>query len=354
MEKYIKSILVSGQRAIINNFGTIEVMKEENGKYSFSFNPYLRYDDGKIKSLMAEDKGISQDEASLALDRLVDSYNNALQDGEKVVLKGVGTFFKDEDGRVAFEPDPNFPNSDDDDTSSSSSSSDDNNSEAATAAATTTAVATAAQDSDDDSKLDIVEDEKEEQKEDTKDEEQKDSEETSSSESTSSEQTKTYKEEKSSSKKWLVILLILVLILLIVIILFRSCGSKEEEQAPAPAQTEAPADTVVTEPEPAPVQEAPKLEPAKEKPSPTVARPLEKRYNIIVGSYKNESDAIRRVEDLQKKGFADSFVGMRKNYFVAVIGAFSSISQAEAMQEEIVDGQYHIESWITNSGEYGK
>ena len=58
---------------------------------------------------------------------------------------------------------------------------------------------------------------------------------------------------------------------------------------------------------------------------------------------------------LKDLGFADAFVGIHSNknntYFVAVIGAYNSVLKAESVQEEIVDGPYHIESWITNSGE---
>ena len=60
------------------------------------------------------------------------------------------------------------------------------------------------------------------------------------------------------------------------------------------------------------------------------------------------------MEDLKGKGFSEAFVGIRKDHFVAVLADFGSISEAERVQEQIVDGPYHIESWITNSGEYGR
>ena len=130
--------------------------------------------------------------------------------------------------------------------------------------------------------------------------------------------------------------------------------AKEKAEAEAKAKAEAEAKAKAeAEAKAAEEAKAKEEEAAKQKKSfdPGTAQKLQKRYNIIVGSYKNESSAAAKVADLHAKGFDEAFVGYRKEHYVAVIGAFSSIAEAEKMQEQIVDGKYHIESWITNSGE---
>ncbi|MDO4461534.1 MAG: HU family DNA-binding protein [Bacteroidia bacterium] len=102
----------------------------------------------------------------------------------------------------------------------------------------------------------------------------------------------------------------------------------------------------VVEPEPEVVPE-PEPEPA-----PVVS--LEKRYNIVVGTYNDEAAANARVEYLKSKGFKDAFATPRnikgRTKFMAVIESHDKLPTAERRQEEIVD-TYRIESWITNAGE---
>lgn len=162
----------------------------------------------------------------------------------------------------------------------------------------------------------------------------------------------------------IVILLLIVLLWLVLFVFYKDNAVYRAAQkyifkanapieAPIPAE---PADSINTADtvkviEPAPVVETPK---EVKKQAPTTAQPLKKRYNIIVGSYRDEPTAIKRVEDLHAKGYEDAFVGIRKDHFVAVLADFNSISEAEKVQEQAVEGKYHIESWITNSGENGK
>lgn len=343
MEKYIKALLASNNRAIIPQFGAFQALREE--KVSISFNPYLNFDDDKLTNLIAADKGISVDEAKDLISLEVDDYNNTLEDNGKLTFEGIGVIEKQEDGSRFFVADENYT---DEFTNSPSSS----------AAAEEAPLFVPAEDQSAQANTAPAA----ESNESSNEEKQNEPLQTVATPLPNPEPTK--QEEGNGKKKWIIILIILLLLLLFGILycfvinkdncvyrLFCSPAQTEQKAEPVPA----PVDTAVVKPDTAVVTPEPaKPTPAKQL-EPTEARKLDKRYNVIVGSYKDEQAAIRRVKDLHSKGFADAFVGIHSNknntYFVAVIGAYNSVLKAESVQEEIVDGPYHIESWITNSGE---
>ena len=328
MEKYIKQLLSDDSRAIIPQFGCVMALREDD-KVQLSFNPYLNFDDGKLTAAIMAGEGISEEDAQRRVSDIVDSYNNDLSDGKAVTLAGIGTFSRDSMGRT------DFTQVDDIDDAEAQST------EEATAEAIVAEQAATAS---------------------TEPEPLPEPEPQPEPESTTpgadlSSPTPDNNDESRGGKKPLIVLLIILLLLLIagVVLYFHKDNAfykyffaekqSVETPAPAPEPKPEPADTVKQVPAPAP--EPPKTT----KTDPLVAKPLTKRYNVIVGSYRDEQTAIKRVEELGSKGFDGAFVGIRKDHFVAVIADFSNITEAEKMQEQIVEGQYHIESWITNSGE---
>ncbi len=317
MDRYIKQLLSAESRVIIPQFGSLQALVED--KVSISFNPYLNFDDGKLAAALAQAEGVDEDEARKRVSAAVDGYNNTLQDGGTVVLRGIGSFRRDEDGRVEF------------------TQADDGDDGAADGAGVTPRPGEPfgeppfADEAGGDEPVSSPE-------------------EGEGGDAPAAEAEGRGK--KSRKGLWVVLVLLLLLLLswLLLFVVFKDnaayryfYGPAEEvvQPAPAPPAPVAVQDTVVEPAAPAPAPET----------KPAVARPLKKRYNIIVGSYKDEQEAIRRVDDLRAKGFGDAFVGIRKNHFVAVLADFSSISEAERAQERAVDGPHHIESWITNSGE---
>lgn len=322
MDQYIKKLLSAEPRVIIPQFGSIQALREDT--VSLSFNPHLNFDDGKLAAQIQKDAGVSEEEAQRMIRDAVDSYNNRLQNGQTVTMEGIGTFFLDSEGKVAFEQDPNYTDAVSDEPSPSPA-----------------AQPLAEKQPDDDASFPKPE-----------------------------EPVETYEPQEDKKKHkglWVAvaIALLLLIIWLLLFVFFKDnaaykffCGPKAPatEQA-QPAQAPAKADTAATRKTEVKTDAAAPKEAnaaAAAKALPTAAQPLKKRYNIIVGSYKDEQAALRRVEDLKAKGFSEAFVGMRKDHFVAVLADFGSISEAERVQEQIVDGPYHIESWITNSGEFGR
>lgn len=330
MDKYIKQLLSEESRVIIPRFGCIQALREET--VLLSFNPYLNFDDGKLTAAIQKGEGITEEEARTELGSTIDRYNNTLQDGGTVIISGVGSFHRDADGRVEFTQEKDA------------------------------AASLASQPSQEEEPAQ-PEPEQEPQSEPQQPAPAPVPAPTPAPKPTSRQKNQSVTNNNSSKKGiiiGLVILLLLILLWLILFVFYKDnvvyrtaqkffFPEKAPIEAPVPAPV-APADTTVTV-EPAPVVETPKEE---KKAAPTTAQPLKKRYNIIVGSYRDEPTAIKRVNDLHAKGYENAFVGIRKDHFVAVLADFNSISEAERVQEQAVEGQYHIESWITNSGEYGK
>lgn len=327
MDKYIKAILAADKRVIIPNFGCIIEPSEQPG--TLSFNPYLNFEDGKLSSCISSNERISTEEAVRDIAQNVEQYNDTLNGGGTVTIEGVGSFKKSDDGRIEFTQVENYKSW-----------------EADLSIGLGMTGSEELQPKEEPNARGNGED----------DDDKKDEEEPTVS---------NVDEESDKRKTWplvlLIILLILIIIWLLLFVFFKDNAvyryfmkgqtPATEQVVPAVDSTAVKQDTIE-----APAAEKPaEAKPAKKaRPDAKVARALESRYNVIVGSYKDEDVAIKRVEDLQAKGYTDAFVGIRKDYFVAVIKDFTSITQAEAFQEEIVDGRYHIESWITNSGENGR
>ena len=327
MEKYIKQLLSEKEsRVIIPGFGAIQAMRDENGT-SLSFNKYLNFDDSKLTSKVSEGEGMTQEEAAKYVAEKASEYKAELEEKKELTLAGIGRLTCEEDGMVTFEQDADYEDS-------------------VPEAAAETKIEEPAQEAE------------------TTEEKEESAPEVEEAKIVQPEPKQD--EEKSDKRKLLLILLILLLLLLglgLALLVFNQdnpvynffFGAKAETEQttttePAEPTTEPAAEVA---PEPEKKEEPAAAEPKKENKvmDTTAARPLEKRYNIIVGSYRDLAVAQKRVADLQSKGFSESYVGIKGEYYVAVIGSFSNITEAEKKQEEIVDGPYHIESWMTNSGE---
>ena len=326
MDKYIKAVLAADSKVIIPRFGCLLEPSEEPG--ILSFNPYLNFDDGKLTAAICAGEGVGEQQAVEIIAKFVDDYNNKLSDGETVAISAVGSFKKSEDGRVEFTQSADYKHG---------------NGDISLGMGVKLSESLANGKAEDEVKPEVPE-EKDGAAETAKDER--------------------YPETDRWSRWPLVLLIIAALLIAMWLLLFVffkdnavynyfNGGTIPATEQAAPAT---PADTAAVKQDTAAADKTKKTEaaPAKAKPAPTVARALESRYNVIVGSYKEEATAIKRVESLHAKGYTDAFVGIRKDYYVAVIKDFTSITQAEAYQEEIVDGPEHIESWITNSGENGR
>ena len=100
MEKHIKQILHEVNTIIIPGVGALTVTSHTTGEIMFM--PYLKYDDGKLASFIAEIEGITLDEAKAIISDDVSNILNTIEIGNSFNLNGIGSFKKDASGGIEF------------------------------------------------------------------------------------------------------------------------------------------------------------------------------------------------------------------------------------------------------------
>ena len=100
MEKHIKQILHEVNTIIIPGVGALTVTSHTTGEIMFM--PYLKYDDGKLASFIAEIEGITLDEAKAIISDDVSNILNTIETGNSFNLNGIGSFKKDASGGIEF------------------------------------------------------------------------------------------------------------------------------------------------------------------------------------------------------------------------------------------------------------
>lgn len=342
MNNYIKQLIQQKNRVNIPGFGAFIASSDD--KNNILFNQYLNYDDGALSSFVAEKEGISESEAKEKISKYVETLKSELEANNKTTIEGFGSFTR-ENGILSFTKDANL------------NAEGIQNEEPQQAENSVVEVDFDNISSIDkqEEKVDVQPEPQPEVKPEVKieeplkmsEEQQKPSEESNNAaQSTVNVEVNQY-DEPEKKKTWLIVLLIILLFLIGAFVclfiinkdncVYRFfCGEEKEEIE------------VVTPP--APKVEEPKVEEPDTLVVTPASNPLERRYNIIVGSYKEKAPADKRVESLVAKGFTKAFVIYHSDWYMVVIESFDSLVEAEARQEEIVDN-YRIESWITNSGE---
>ncbi|MBP5365620.1 MAG: HU family DNA-binding protein [Bacteroidales bacterium] len=347
MEQYIKELLQPGKRVNLPGFGAF--IAPNDGASSILFNQYLNFNDGLLSNYIVQKEGVTPDEALQKINDFVADIKSRLERGETVTLNGLGTISQ-ADGKITFRADDNGQPADstDDGIDDLVLPTDDKGSEEPQPS-------NEEQQQNEEQPSNNSEPEPQPfvsvpvqpavTVETTPEPEQKTDNAAETSDSNNTVIINNYDEEEKKPKTWLWVLLIILLLFIIAFVcLFiinkDNCvykfffGEKVEVVEPIPIKDPEPApkDTIVVPP-PAPV-----------------TNPLEKRYNIVVGCYKTMELAEARVATLKSKGFTSAFATQLDGWFAAVIESHSSLVEAEARQELIVD-TYRIESWITNAGE---
>lgn len=312
MNKYILELIKTNNRVNLPGLGALLVSNDNGVK--ILFNQYLNYDDGLLTDYIAKNESVGEDAAKEKMRQFIASVNEILDRGEKYTMPEIGTFSK-ADGVITF-------------AQNDSASAGDEGIELV-------------------SSHKIDETPAEQQPKAAQPQEKKS--ETSGSDTTTATPPVTPIVSVSSSNnnmttRILVSILIFILLLATVYLslfvfwkenvvyrYFYENQTEEvlEEVAEEPAQPVSEDTVVVEEPKP-------------------VLNKVKRGYNIIVGSYKNESGASQRVKDLQGRGFESAYMYQRDSWFVVSIETLPTLEDAEAVQEKIVD-TYRIESWIVNA-----
>lgn len=97
MEKLLIRLIEEHDSIIIPDFGTLLKSGDK-----IIFNSFLKFNDGKLQKALAEEKGISPDEAKEEIQKLANHLASKAESGETAVIEGLGSFYKDSAGSIVF------------------------------------------------------------------------------------------------------------------------------------------------------------------------------------------------------------------------------------------------------------
>jgi cell division septation protein DedD/nucleoid DNA-binding protein len=112
---HIKQLLEERNRVILPGFGNLEIKEPGTGfpvsgkkidppGLSIRFDSSYSKDDGLLSSVLSKGEQLDKEEAEQQVLELVDAIKFALDKGEPYELAGAGTFRRDDDGKVHFQP----------------------------------------------------------------------------------------------------------------------------------------------------------------------------------------------------------------------------------------------------------
>ncbi|WP_430811454.1 MULTISPECIES: SPOR domain-containing protein [unclassified Carboxylicivirga] len=366
MENYILSLIKENNRVIVPNFGAFIVAKE-NG-FSVLFNNFLSFNDGLLVDYIVEQEGIERAEAEQKVDSYVQDVKRSLDASGAYNIEGLGTFTKDATGILRFEQSLDL-NSDQAAPFKSPSPADneelldiDNNDsgkelsdgEPAQLPETSLNEQTPIAEFEEE---DVVEDEKHAKV----DNERPSIEAKVSEKAIAGSASKYYIDDEDKGKRkqtviffWLLFVLLPLIGFSVYFFFFRDNQPAETKQqiateireVPAP-DNDLPADNSAVAIEEGPTEAVAPAEPAKKE---EVTKPVEepkvnKPHQLIVGSFSSEANAQRMIQNLHKKGYAQAFWFKHNNHYLVSLEPFAHLYEAQARQEEILQGQ-KMESWI--------
>ena len=378
MEKYISELIQENNRVIIPNFGAF-IISKENG-VSILFNNFLSFNDGLFVNYVAEQKGIDTIVATDQVFEFVDNLKKQLDEQGVYAIEKLGVFKKDENGILRFQQaedfgegfvskEPVVEEEEVDDVTTKEEPLDmeegkketflldiDNSSEITEAGDDEKIGETP---SDDENKpgseaILTIDNEPEEVEAETKKETVvipkaepvKPKVQVVSEKKSGATETNKYVQETIKEKKRKDIITFIIIAVLLVIcigayfLFFNKPQKKVIKTIPVKVEKPVTQQPVVTDTVPKVVS---KPEPIQEPVKPAVA--AGKDFFIIVGSFKNEANAVKMLNKLKASGFGNAQIIPKGNMFLVSADSSPSYKKIEARQQEILEND-KIESWL--------
>ncbi len=375
MEKYILELVKENNRVIIPNFGAFIISKEKGD--SILFNNFLSFNDGLLVNYIAEKKGVDTIVATDEVFEYVDNLKRDLDETGHYIISGLGEFKKDENGILRFQQaeiskDVNEGLGDQEveyESSEEKTDSDlldiDKDSQ----------ISQASEDESENDESDLedivgkgdtsiltIDDDEEESDENVEKKEIVSSTQPDSSKGEIKEKPRNETSRESEIKKepevnryvqktiedrkrkdmitFLFIVFIVIVSFAGYFIFFNTSPAKKNipvaEEVPPEPKIPVKKDSVVK------VQPKPEV---IEKPEPKEVSIDKSRIHIIVGGFKEESNANKMVEKLRKSGYGKAIVIPKGVMYLVSIDSDKSYRKMEARQQEILENE-RIESWM--------
>ncbi len=371
MEKYILDLIKENNRVIIPNFGAF-IISKENG-ISILFNNFLSFNDGLLVNYIAEKKGIDTIVATDQVFDFVDNLKKELDEKGIYNIEKLGVFKKDENGILRFQQASDFGEFSDSeqDIKATEETLPLSNEEAnKTKESILLDIDNSSEiiDTPEDEKnkeeititsnidepiLTIDKEESVEKKEDKEEEiirppivkEEKVIKEKPVTNTPKKEDNK-YAQKANKDKKRKDIITFVIIALLVVLciaVYFVFFNKKKEVIKPTPIKVEKP-----IKPEPKPIDTVKIVEKeVKEVPVKEIKKPeiVSKDFYIIVGSFKQQENALKMVDKLKSSGFTNAQIIPKGNMFLVSADSNASYRTIEARQQEILENN-KMESWL--------
>lgn len=332
MEQHIIELIKSNNRIIIPGFGAFLIAREKG--YTVLFNNFLNFNDGLLADYVAKKENISSDEANSRIEQYVSRIKETLLTKGSYSIPQLGTFTSDASGNFHFEqstflntemnkPTETIKPSEDDELLSIDPITTILPQEEPIQPISNTELTSKIMA---DPLIELQPQEKIHQKTSAKQ---------TSPQIAMNNKQKKKDPEKKNSWIWILIPISLFAIFAVYYFYFRQEGR-----------------ITVGEPQEAPSMLVDTLF-IPDTTTPQLAHPIRreattKAFHIIVGSYKNPSQAEERVKHLIGKGYSNATYFSRGDWYVVSIEALPTLTDAERVQEEILDRD-RIESWIVNN-----
>ncbi len=380
MEKYILELIKENNRVIIPNFGAF-IISKENG-ISILFNNFLSFNDGLLVNYVADKKGIDTIVATDQVFDFVDSLKKQLDEQGVYTIEKLGVFKKDDNGILRFQQASDFGDIAESEPENTSNETPANHEKEDTSEDEKESILL---DIDDTSEIiDTPEEEKVKEedsielekidepiltidKESTEEKniENQETEEKivtsepqvekhtekiiSSTATTSKKDVNKYAQKETNKKKRkdiLTIVVIALLVILCVAVYFVFFNKKKEVVKTIPVKVEKPAKTEQKQIDSVKViKEVIKEKAAISKPEVKPQKIVSNDFYIVVGSFKQQENAIKMVDKLKASGFSNAQVITKGNMYLVSADSNPSYKVIEARQQEILEKD-RMESWL--------
>lgn len=98
LTNFIIEQIKSSNRIIIPDFGAILSRQDQKGNVTYSFSPFLKYNDGVIVNYLANKDNLAKDDALAQIKEYVDKIKAEIEKNKEFVFPGIGKMTKDEKG----------------------------------------------------------------------------------------------------------------------------------------------------------------------------------------------------------------------------------------------------------------
>lgn len=363
MEQYLLELIKSNNRVIVPNFGAFIVSRDSGT--TVLFNNFLSFNDGLLINHVSTQKGIQTTEATDLVSEFVDKIKKELDEQGEYTIEKLGTFTKDQNGILRFTQDPNLadilpddkagkesqiPASDAQLLDIDSNAPDDPAAEEKEQTEEKLKGKKGAEVKSDGKLLNLDEKKKESDKKQapTGDKTTARKKQTEASAS-GGKTTVVHKEKRNGLPPWLIALLILIPIVLIVLYLLFWTG-EDKTKEPKVVKKEV-VDTLAAKRKADSIamvkaQEAELLRKEEEARKKAEAEKAKgPKHYIIVGSFKEKTNADKLVEKLKANGFEEASVLSHNNMMLVSAVSYKSVLKAREAQERVLQEQ-KMENWI--------